>query len=92
MNKQHVLKPRGFFTNKYPWTKDTTKEYYEGDRLQIYWPLAKTLMVISLLLTLHLVLGFGLLLTIFICVIITSFYQDVVAMIVPNTIRIPPMD
>lgn len=87
-----AMKPRGFFKNEYLWTNDTATEYYEGARLKIYWPLFKLCIVLCILFSLYTMMGLGIYQSLLICLMVTSFYQDIVAMIVPNTIRIPPMD
>ena len=86
------LRPRGYYTIKYPWSKDTTTGYFAGFGMKIGWPLVKTILISLIYYAIRNHIGLSTVYTILICLVITGFYQNVVAMIVPNTIRMPPLD
>jgi hypothetical protein len=85
-------RPHGFYKETPEWTTDTEREYFSGTRLNIVWPLVKITLISLVFGVLTLGLSFGIPASIGICFLIVSFYQDLVCLIVPNTIRMSPMD
>lgn len=60
--------------------------------LKVFWPTIKTFTIILIFVILRLPFGLPALSSIGICLLIVYFYQDVVALIIPNTIKMPPLD
>ena len=85
-------KPRGFFTEDLSWAKDKTFAYFQGTTLKIVWPTVKIIILIIIFLISNLVIGLSNYVSLFLCLLAVLFYQDVVAMLVPNTIKMGAMD
>ena len=85
-------KPRGFYAEDLSWAKDKSFAYFQGTTLKIFWPAVKIIALVLLFLVSRIILGLSTNLSIVVCLLIVIFYQDVVAMIVPNTIKMGPMD
>ena len=60
--------------------------------MKVAWPVAKTVIVMVLFLVCHFTIEISITLSVLICMAATMFYQDVIAMIIPNTIKMSPMD
>mmetsp|Transcript_12966 Transcript_12966/g.20085 ORF Transcript_12966/g.20085 Transcript_12966/m.20085 type:complete len:95 (-) Transcript_12966:1442-1726(-) len=84
-------KPRGFYTLKDPWTKDTFKGYLEGAWFKIYWPLIKIVLLSIDFLLLLLMTG-SFVVSAVGCIVTLLFYQDILTLFFPNTIKVGAMD
>ena len=62
------------------------------DSLKIFWPTVKIFTLTAFYAIFRLAIGLSLGYSIGACLMIVLFYQDVVALCVPNTIKMPAMD
>lgn len=84
-------KPRGFYKMVDPWTKDKTKDYFEGPMNEFVWPVAKAWGLLLLAQLIQFVVG-RYWLTLLTCMLATYFYPQIVAYMVEGAIPMPPMD
>ena len=84
------VKPRGFYEEIPKWTKDKSVAYYQGATLKIVWPVIKVIFLVAIFIISRQFLSQ--LLSVLVCLIVILGYQDIVALLVPNTIRMPAMD
>jgi hypothetical protein len=86
------LKPRGFYLQDTKWSKDKDVAYFQGTNLKVVWPCVKIFSLLAIFAMLKIALGLSTLHSVGICFCIIMFYQDVVCLILPNTIKMPAMD
>ena len=70
--KPRAAYTRGMHKMDQSWSKDTTKSYYEGTHMTIWWPLAKTVVLIALFIILNSILGLKWHLTLLILLLVVS--------------------
>ena len=87
-----VEKPRGFYTEDLSWAKDKSFAYFQGSTLKIFWPTVKTIAIVLFFLICVMIFGLSTNMSFVVCFIIVYFYQNVVAMVIPNTIKMGAMD
>lgn len=86
-------KPRGFFTDQshLAWSKDQSKNYFEGDENLKFWPLVKLAIVILVFGSVYFASG-RLSAAFIVCIALTMYYPHAVALCMHNTKVIPTMD
>lgn len=85
-----MTKPRGFYKESCEWTKDHSVAHFQGFKNKVVYPVIKICLLVCFYFAFR--LYFSVKLSVLLCLCVIAFYQDFVAMVVPNTIRMPAMD
>jgi hypothetical protein len=74
------------------WTKDKTKNHFEGVWMKVIWPIIKIASLITIFMIFKYVAEISTLYSVLVCVTITLSYQHVIAMKYKDVFVMPAMD